>query len=66
MGVTSTVKKRKLNYRFHNPNTVEATANYIAELFVEVNTPKIQAAIKAVAEQPKIHEQQEDHSELSE
>lgn len=54
--MTSAVKKRKLTYRFHNPNTVEATANYIVGLFVEVNTPKIEAAIQAAAEQLKTPE----------
>lgn len=27
---------------FHNPNTVEETANYIAKLFVEVNQTKVE------------------------
>ena len=60
------VKKRKLNYRFHNPNTAEMTANYIAGLFVEVNTPKIQAVIQAAAEKIKEQEtQDESHSVLA-
>ena len=43
--------KPKLNYRFHNPNTPEATADFLAKLFVEVNMPKAEAAIRAAAEE---------------
>lgn len=39
-------KPRKLNYTFHNPNTPEETADFLIKLFVEVNLPKIEAAIK--------------------
>lgn len=31
----------KLNYRFHNPNSPEQTAEFLAKLFVEVNTHKV-------------------------
>lgn len=41
--------KRKLNYRFHNPNPPATTADYIARLFVEVNTGKVEAAIQEAA-----------------
>ena len=39
------MKKKKLNYRFHNPNSVEATAEYIANILVEVNRTKIEALL---------------------
>ncbi len=29
------MKKQKLNYRFHNPNTAEVTADYILKVFIE-------------------------------
>ena len=32
--------KRKLNYRFHNPNPVEVTADYILKVMIEANTEK--------------------------
>lgn len=32
--------RKKLNYWFHNPNTVEATADYILKVFMEVNEKK--------------------------
>lgn len=34
-------KKTKLNYRFHNPNTPEATAEYIIKILIEVNQKKV-------------------------
>lgn len=44
------MKRRKLNYIFHNPNTPEATADYILKLFMEANAPKVAAAIRQAAE----------------
>jgi hypothetical protein len=40
------VAKRKLNYRFHNPNPVEVTADYILKVMIEVNTEKVEKAIR--------------------
>ena len=40
------MKRRKLNYIFHNPNTLEATADYILKLFLEVNASKVEAVIR--------------------
>ena len=31
--------KKKLNYRFHNPNPPEVAAEYILKVFIEVNKP---------------------------
>lgn len=33
--------KRKLNYRFHNPNPVEVTAEYIVKVMIEANAEKV-------------------------
>lgn len=41
----------KLNYIFHNRNTPEATADYLLKLFVEVNAPKVEAAVRQAAAQ---------------
>ena len=41
--------KRKLNYRIHNPNPAEATAEYIARVLVEVNRSKIESRLRAAA-----------------
>lgn len=48
------MKKRKLNYRFHNPNSAEATADYILKVFIEANSEKVEKAIQEAAElEPK-------------
>ena len=41
---------KTLNYSFFNPNTVEDTADFLLRLFVEVNRPKVDAAIRRAAE----------------
>lgn len=42
------LKKRKLNYRFHNPNPLDTSVNYILNLFIEVNQNKVEQAIQSV------------------
>lgn len=42
--------KVKLNYHFHNPNSVGETANYIVKIFVEVNQAKINRMLQEAAE----------------
>lgn len=42
-------KKTKLNYRFHNPNTPEVTADYILKIFIEVNRKKIDRILREEA-----------------
>lgn len=46
-------KKRKLNYRFHNPNTAAATADYILKIFIEANAGKVERAIQKAADMEK-------------
>ena len=43
------MEKRKLNYRFHNPNPAAATADYILKIMLEANTDKVQTAIQNAA-----------------
>ena len=38
--------KTKLHFHFHNPNSVEETANYIAKIFVEVNRAKVERILQ--------------------
>jgi hypothetical protein len=45
------VKKRKLNYRFHNPNPAAATADYILKILIEANSQKVEKAIQKAANQ---------------
>ena len=44
------MKKQKLNYRLHNPNTAEVTADYILKVFIEVNAKKVERVMQEVAE----------------
>ena len=44
------MKRQKLNYRFHNPNTVEVTADYILKVFIEANMKKVERAMQEEAE----------------
>lgn len=45
------MKKRKLNYRIHNPNTAAATADYILKILIDANSEKVERAIRAAADQ---------------
>lgn len=38
--------KRKLNYRFHNPNPVEVTADYILKVMIEANAGKVEKILQ--------------------
>ena len=53
------MKKQKLNYRFHNPNTAEVTADYILKVFIEVNTKKVERVMQEVAEKSAEEDKQE-------
>jgi len=43
------LKQRKLNYRFHNPNSAEDTAEFLCKLLIEANAGKVERAIEEVA-----------------
>lgn len=43
--------KRKLNYRFHNPNPVEVTAEYILKMLIEANAEKVEKVLQEEMEQ---------------
>ncbi len=43
------MKKRKLNYVIHNPNTIEETADFLLKLLVEANSEKVERAIEKAA-----------------
>jgi len=55
-GGSSAMKKRKQNYRFHNPNTAEATADYILKILIEANKGKVDQAMQEAAEENSIEE----------
>ena len=48
--------KRKLNYRFHNPNPVEATAEYILKVMIEANTEKVEKILRENMVQMEVNE----------
>ena len=45
------MSKRKLNYRFHNPNPVEVTADYILEILIEANKGKVEKILREEIDQ---------------
>ena len=54
------MKKQKLNYRFHNPNTAEVTADYILKVFIEANMKKVERVMQEVAERGLEEDKQEE------
>ncbi len=42
--------KHKLNYRIHNPNTAETTANFLLRLLIEANQKKVELSILAATQ----------------
>ena len=45
-GCSFRLKRTKLNYRFHNPNSAEDTADFLCKLLIEVNAGKVEMAIE--------------------
>lgn len=45
------MKERKLNYRFHNPNTAAATADYILKILIDANSEKVEKVIRTTMDQ---------------
>ena len=43
------LKQRKLNYRFHNPNSAEDTADFLCKLLIEANAGKVERALQEAA-----------------
>ena len=47
------MKRTKINYRFHNPNSAEDTADFLCKLLIEVNAGKVERAIEDAALYPE-------------
>ena len=47
------MKRTKLNYRFHNPNSAEDTADFLCKLLIEVNAGKVARVIEKAALYPE-------------
>ena len=43
------MNKRKLNYRFRNPNSAEDTADFLCKLLIEANAGKVERTIEKAA-----------------
>lgn len=48
-GCSFRLKRTKLNYRFHNPNSAEDTADFLCKLLIEANAGKVERAIEDAA-----------------
>lgn len=48
-GGHAVVKKTKLNYRFHDPNPADVTADFLLKLLIEANAGKVERAIEEAA-----------------
>ncbi|UYJ14546.1 MAG: hypothetical protein OGM13_02045 [Lachnospiraceae bacterium] len=40
------MKKDKLNYRIHDPNSAEDTAKYLLKIYIEANREKVDRIIR--------------------
>lgn len=54
--------KKKLNYRFHNPNPTDVTADYLLKVFMQVNIPKVEKAVQDAKMRRIAEENQKDRS----
>lgn len=54
--------KKKLNYRFHNPNPTDVAAEYILKVFMQVNIPKVEKAVRDAKVRAMVEESQKDRS----
>ena len=45
-GCSFRLKRTKINYRFHNPNSAEDTADFLCKLLIEANVGKVERAIE--------------------
>ncbi len=43
------MKRKKLNFRFHDPNPPEVTAEYLMRILVESNAGKVEQALQDAA-----------------
>ena len=61
-GKRHAMKKRKLNYVIHNPNSIEKTADLLLELLIAANTDKVEQALRETA---ALNEEQKDKTECA-
>ena len=56
------MKKRKLNYVIHNPNSIEKTADLLLEILITANAEKVEQALREAAAS---NEEQNDKTECA-
>ena len=56
------MKKRKLHYVIHNPNSIEKTADLLLEILIAANTDKVEQALREAAAS---NEEQNDKAECA-
>lgn len=61
-GKRLTMKKRKLNYVIHNPNSIEKTADFLLEILIAANADKVEQALREAA---ALNEEQKDKTECA-
>lgn len=54
--------KKKFNYRFHNPNPADITVDYLLKVFMQVNIPKVEKAVRDEKMRRIAEENQKDRS----
>ena len=52
------MNKRKLNYRFHNPNPADVTADFLLKMLIEANSEKVERAIQEAVELLPVHSEE--------
>ena len=53
------MKKKKLNYRFHDPNDPAVAAEYILKVFIEANQKKVEEVIRKASMEKQVSENEE-------
>ena len=54
--------KKKLKHRLHNPNPADVAAEYILKVFMQVNIPKVEKAVRDAKIREMVEESQKDRS----
>ena len=52
-GCSFRLNRTKLNYRFHNPNSAEDTADFLSKLLIEANARKVERVIEEAVLYPE-------------
>ena len=53
------MKKKKLTYRFHDPNDPAVAAEYILKVFIEANKKKVEEVLRKASMEKQVSENEE-------